>query len=92
MTEIGPAIVEPTTANIRTWLIGRIAHYLDEQPEAIERDVPLLEHGLDSVYAFTLCGEIEDALSVNVEPALIWNAESLTELADHIAKLAAATS
>jgi acyl carrier protein len=92
MAEIRPAIIEPTAENVRAWLIGRVAHYLDESAGAIDPGVPLPEYGLDSVYAFTLCGEIEDTLSVIVEPALIWDVETIEDLADHIAKLAARRS
>jgi acyl carrier protein len=87
MTEIGPTIIEPTAESIRTWLIGRVAHYLDESAETIDPDAPLAESGLDSVYAVTLCGEVEDTLSVTVEPTLIWDVENLVELTDHIVKL-----
>lgn len=92
MTEIGPTIIEPTAENIRTWLIGRVAQYLDEPPETIDPDAPLAESGLDSVYAVTLCGEVEDTLSVAIEPALIWDVENLVDLADHILKMAARRS
>jgi acyl carrier protein len=92
MAEIGPAIIEPTAENVRTWLIGHVAHYLDEPAGAIDPGVPLPEYGLDSVYVFTLCGEIRDALGVAVEPYLIWDAENLVELVDHIVELAARRS
>jgi acyl carrier protein len=88
VTEIGPAVIEPTADNIRAWLIGRVAHYLDEPAETIDPGAPLAEIGLDSVYAFTLCGDVEDTLSVAVEPALIWTVENLADLSDHIAELA----
>jgi acyl carrier protein len=92
MTEIGRAIIEPTAANVRTWLIGRIAHYLKEPAGTINASTPLADYGLDSVYAFTLCGEIEDTLGVAVEPSLIWNVESLADLTDRIVELAATRS
>jgi acyl carrier protein len=92
MTEIGPTIIEPTAEKVRTWLIGRVAHYLDESAEVIDPSVPLAEYGLDSVRAYTLCGEIEDTLSVIVEPTLIWDVENLVDLADRIVELAARRS
>lgn len=92
MTEIRPTMIEPTVENIRTWLIGRVAHYLDEPAETIDPDVPLTDFGLDSVCAFTLCGEIEDTLSLFVEPSLIWNVENVVDLTDHLVKLAAGRS
>lgn len=82
--------IEPTAEEIRTWLIGRVAHYLEEPAETIDPGMPLVEYGLDSVYAFALCGEIEDTLNVAVEPTLIWDVENLLDLTDHIVKLATA--
>ena len=89
MTEIGPASIEPTPENIRTWLLERVAHYLNEPAETIDLGVPLAEYGLDSVYAFALCGEIEDAMYVTVEPTLIWDVENLADLIARIVKLTA---
>jgi acyl carrier protein len=92
MTEIGRTVIEPTAEKVRTWLIGRVADYLDEPAEGIDPSVPLTEYGLDSVHAYTLCGEIEDTLSVIVEPTLIWDVESLVDLTDRIVELAAGPS
>jgi acyl carrier protein len=89
MTEIEPAIAEPTAENIRTWLIGRVAHHLEEPVETIDPQVPLHNYRLDSVYIFTLHGEIEEALGVIVEPSLMWEVENLADLADRIAGLTA---
>jgi len=89
MTETGPAIIELTAENVRAWLIGRVAHYLHESAEAIDPGVPLPEYGLDSVYAFTLCGEIEESLGVLVEPTLFWDVGNLVNLTNYIVELAA---
>jgi acyl carrier protein len=89
MTDTGSAINEPTAENVSAWLAERVAHYLDEPAGSIDPGMSLAEHGLDSVHAFSLCGEIEDTLDVAVEPTLIWQVETLTDLADHIVGLAA---
>jgi acyl carrier protein len=87
MTEIGPAIIEPTAENIRSWLIGRVAHYLEEPAETIDPRVPLDDYRLDSAYIFTLHGEIEETLGVIIEPFLMWDVENLADLADRVAGL-----
>jgi acyl carrier protein len=89
MAETGPVIIELTAENVRTWLVGRVARYLHEPAETVDPSAPLATYGLDSVYAFRICGEIEDALGVLVEPTVMWDVENLIELADHIAGLAA---
>jgi acyl carrier protein len=92
MTEIGPVVIESTAENVRTWLIGRVAYYLDEPAETVDPETPLTGYGLDSVYAYRLCGEIESTLGLLIEPTVIWDVENLVELADHIAGLAAGRS
>lgn len=87
MTEQHIVTVEPTPESIRTWLVGRVAHYLDETPAAIDPQASLAEYGLDSVYAFALSGEIEDTLRVTVEPTLIWDVSSIADLTDRILAL-----
>jgi acyl carrier protein len=90
MTEFGPAGIEPTPENIRVWLVERVARYLDTPADAVDPDASLADFGLDSVYAFSLCGEIEDTLDVAVEPTLIWDVENLVDLTDRIVDLVAA--
>jgi aryl carrier-like protein len=46
---------------IAQWLTTRVASYIAVEPDHIDRDLPLVDYGLDSVYAVNLCGEIEDA-------------------------------
>ncbi|MEV0569339.1 acyl carrier protein [Dactylosporangium sp. NPDC050588] len=87
MTEQHTVAVEPTAGGIRTWLVGRVAHYLDETPDAIDPHASLAGYGLDSVYAFALSGEIEDTLRVTVEPTLIWDVASIADLTDRIVAL-----
>ncbi|MEV4514724.1 acyl carrier protein [Dactylosporangium sp. NPDC049525] len=87
MTEQHVVAVELTPDSIRAWLVGRVAHYLDETPDAVDPHAPLADYGLDSVYAFALAGEIEDTLRVAVEPTLIWDVSSLADLTDRIVAL-----
>ncbi|RSM44455.1 polyketide synthase [Amycolatopsis balhimycina DSM 5908] len=79
-----------TPEKIRSWLIERVAHYAMVPAEEIEPDVPLANYGLDSVYAFALCGDIEDMLGLLVEPVLLWDVDTVSALTAHLAALAAA--
>ncbi len=74
---------------IQSWLIDRVAYYVGTERGQIGADVPLADLGLDSVYAFALCGEIDDALGIAVEPTLLWDVETLAELTEHLLGLAA---
>ncbi|HTI26835.1 MAG TPA: acyl carrier protein [Kutzneria sp.] len=78
-----------TPDQIRTWLVDRVGHYLDRPDSEIDPDVSLAEYGLDSVYAFALCGEIEDVLGLRVEPTLLWDVDTLNALIPHLAGMVA---
>lgn len=72
----------PSTAeDIAGWLAGKIAGYIDSTAAGIDRDRSLAEYGLDSVYAMTLCAEIEDDLGIAVEPTLAWDYPTVNAMA-----------
>ena len=77
-------------AQIRAWLTSRVAHYLQLTEADIDVDVPLNRYGLDSIYAVALCGEIEDALDVYVEPTLVWDVPTVSGLSEHLSALVSA--
>lgn len=77
----------PSQLELQTWLTGRVAYYLEVTDADIDVDVALNSYGLDSVYAFALCGEIEDTLDVAVEPTLVWDIPTVSGLAAHLAGL-----
>ncbi|WKD32125.1 acyl carrier protein [Streptomyces xanthophaeus] len=76
--------------DIRDWLVGRAAFYL-ERPEAdVDPAVGLIEYGLDSVYAFAFCGDIEDHYGILVEPTLAWDHPTVNAMAAHLVELTGA--
>ena len=78
-----------TTTEIEQWLVSRVVTYGKVAPESFPVDTPLAELGLDSVYALTLCGDIEDAYDLEVDPTIVWDHPTIRELADGIAQRAA---
>ncbi|WP_446226119.1 acyl carrier protein [Nocardia sp. IBHARD005] len=82
MTDLSPVT---TDADIADWLANKVAGYLDTTPDAIDYDRSLAEYGLDSVYAITLCGEIEDTLGIAVEPTLAWDYPTISAMAEFLA-------
>jgi acyl carrier protein len=74
----------------QVWLATRIAEYVRQPANAIQLDVPLSEYGLDSVYALTLAGEIEDHLGVSLDPTLMWDYPTLRKLSEALTGDAAA--
>lgn len=87
MTQTDQTVVRPTPAQIRAWLADRVAYYLQESAAEIDHERPLIEYGLDSVYAVALCGEIANVWGPSLDPAVIWDQDTITKLAGHIAAL-----
>ncbi|GAA1026843.1 MULTISPECIES: acyl carrier protein [Amycolatopsis] len=73
-----------TTATIRQWLTARVAHYLERPPAEIDQHTPLVELGLDSVYAMTLSGDVEEEFDLLVEPTVAWDHPTVAALADFL--------
>ncbi|GAB7045399.1 acyl carrier protein [Catenuloplanes indicus] len=71
---------------IRDWLIERVAFYIEQPAERVDPDTPLLEMGLDSVYALTICGDVEERFGLIVEPTLPWDHPTVNAMAAHLAK------
>jgi acyl carrier protein len=83
------AVYDPATtgfsAQIQTWLTDRVACYVEREPDDIDVDAPLASYGLDSVYAFALCGDIEDEFHLPVEPTLVWDFGTIAAVAGYLA-------
>ncbi|MFE6871587.1 acyl carrier protein [Kitasatospora sp. NPDC057692] len=69
---------------IRGWLVDRVAYYLDVTPAEVDADAELAELGLDSVYALTLCGDVEDRFGLVVEPTMAWDHPTINAITAHL--------
>lgn len=70
----------PSADALSAWLSERIATYVQRKPADIRADVPLAEYGLDSVYALTLAGDLEDHLGMSLDPTLMWDHPTIAGL------------
>jgi acyl carrier protein len=75
--------------DIERWLRERVSYYLETPVGEIDPGVSLAEYGLESVYAFALCGDIEEEWGVTVEPTLVWDVDTIAALTVHVAGLVA---
>ena len=73
-------------ASIESWLIGRVVAYGKVDAKSFTPDTPLAELGLDSVYALTLCGDIEDTYALDVDPTIVWDYPTINTLAGGISE------
>ncbi|MEN3307792.1 MAG: hypothetical protein V7603_3994 [Micromonosporaceae bacterium] len=85
-----PARTGPAKATLQQWLTDRVAYYVGRDPEDIDAGTPLTAYGLDSVYSFALCGDIEDELHLAVAPTLVWDHTTVAALAAYLAGALAA--
>ncbi|MEV0219292.1 acyl carrier protein [Streptomyces sp. NPDC050704] len=70
---------------IRCWLVDRVAYYLERPAAEIDEGAQLAELGLDSVYALTLCGDVEDRFGLVVEPTMAWDHPTIDAITAHLA-------
>ena len=71
---------------VQAWLEGRVVAYGKVDAGSFTPDTPLAELGLDSVYALTLCGDIEDEFGLDVDPTIVWDHPTIRDLAHGISE------
>jgi acyl carrier protein len=69
---------------VATWLQEQIGAYLQQPPHSIEVHRPLLEYGIDSVFAIGLCCDLEVWLGVPIEPTLLWDYPTINSIVSHL--------
>ncbi|WP_055478925.1 acyl carrier protein [Sphaerimonospora mesophila] len=70
-----------TVVTLERWLRDRVAAYGELAPDAFTVDTPLTELGFNSVYALTICGDIEDTFDIDVDPTVVWDNPTIRRLA-----------
>ena len=73
-------------ATVESWLAGRVDLAVGHDADSFTADTPLAELGLDSVYALTLCGDIEDEFALEVDPTIVWDYPTIRQLAGGISE------
>ena len=74
-----------TVESLTTWLVDRVAIYLQRDPAEIDPNEPLAEYGMDSVAALSLCGDVEEDFDLVLEPTVAWDYPTAAALAEHLA-------
>ena len=75
-----------TAEDFQGWLVERVARYLELPESVVDPDLSLSDHGLDSVFAFSLCGDIEDAFGLTIEPQDVWDHDTISGLMAFLAQ------
>jgi acyl carrier protein len=74
----------PTRATLVDWLTNRVATYLNTEPAAIATDASIADYGLDSVFALTLCSDLEYEFGIIAEPTIPWDYPTIDAIAGHL--------
>ncbi|SFO88816.1 phthiocerol/phenolphthiocerol synthesis type-I polyketide synthase D [Amycolatopsis arida] len=74
-------MAEPTTEELRRWLVEQVAAACELTEAEIDEHRPLVEYGLSSRKAVELSGELEDLLDRALPTTLLWDHPSIAELA-----------
>ncbi len=74
---------ESSPDEIRTWLLERVAHYLDRPIAKIAADAELAEYGMDSVYSMSIIAEVEDALLIKIDEMAVWKYGTVNALVEY---------
>ncbi|PZT77068.1 MULTISPECIES: acyl carrier protein [unclassified Streptomyces] len=69
---------------LEAWLAEQIATHVGVPSGQILPDVDFADHGLESVSAFVLCGDIETYLDLAIEPTAAWDHPTVRALAQYL--------
>lgn len=67
-----------------SFLAARLAQLTEQDQAAITADSVLIDLGLQSIDAVLLCGEIEDRFQIELDPATIFEHETLGSFSTEI--------
>jgi len=74
----------PEEHAVRSWIVDRVAEFSMLPADMVETGRPLTEYGLDSVYAISLCAEMQDAFGVVLDPAALVENSTVERLLAHL--------
>lgn len=73
-------------ATVTTWLIERVAFYVEREPSDIDPTKHLAMYGMDSLYALGLAGDVEDEYGIDLDAAVVWDHPTIEAIAAYVAK------
>ncbi len=73
------------TSDIQDWLVSYLADLLEVEPEEVDINTTFARYGLDSSAAVVIAGDLEDFLGIELEPTLLYDYPTITELAKNLA-------
>jgi acyl transferase domain-containing protein/acyl-CoA synthetase (AMP-forming)/AMP-acid ligase II/acyl carrier protein len=78
-----PEAEQKTSRQIADWLTRAVASMLGVRARDLDPTAPFTQHGLDSLQAVELVGQLEGYLGVSVPTSAIWDHPNILKLAAH---------
>ena len=66
------------------WLTERFADWLEKPADELDPNRAIASYGLDSINAVTLSVQLEDALGIELDSAVLWDRPTILSLAEHL--------
>jgi acyl carrier protein len=85
-----PHALLTTRAKIEHWLVDYVAKISQQDATLVDVESPFSYFDLDSIATVEMTADIEDWLSVRLEPTLIWDYPTIAGLASYLSGLKAA--
>lgn len=79
------AVENSTIQTLQNWLVENIAEQCEIDPSEVETAKPLTNYGLDSIIAFTVVGDLEDHLEIELPATLLWDYPTIEAIAEFVA-------
>jgi len=79
-----------TPADIRAWLVARLAEHLRIPAAGIDEKTAFVELGLDSITGLTLTGDLADSLDRELSQTLFWDYPTIAVLSEFLGSAHAA--
>ena len=84
MTSHARAIAPIETLSMHHRITGMLSRELRMDAANISPEVPLTQYGIDSIAALTIAGELEDQLGIELPSTLLWDCQTVNDLADYL--------
>ncbi|NBD16541.1 MAG: acyl carrier protein [Cyanobacteria bacterium] len=76
----------PTPVEIQDWIVAYLADLLEVEPEEVDITIPFDRYGLDSSVAVGLTGDLEEWLSIELDPTLLYDYPTVEALVQHLSE------
>jgi acyl carrier protein len=80
------AIRERSATEIQDWIVAYLADLLEIEPEEVDITIPFDRYGLDSSAAVGLTGDLEEWLSTEIDPTVLYDYPTVEALGQHLSR------